>query len=78
LGTSTSTGPSPLARHREGPAHGIGQGGDVLHQHAPLGDRQRDADDVRFLERIRPIIGRDTWPVIATTGELSMYAVASR
>ncbi len=25
----------------------------------------------------RPIIGRDTWPVIATTGELSMYAVAS-
>ncbi len=25
----------------------------------------------------RPIIGRDTWPVIATTGELSMCAVAS-
>jgi hypothetical protein len=25
----------------------------------------------------RPIIGRDTWPVIATTGEESMCAVAS-
>src|SRR5881396_2428601 len=25
----------------------------------------------------RPIMGRDTWPVIATTGELSMCAAAS-
>ena len=25
----------------------------------------------------RPIMGRATWPVIATTGELSMCAVAS-
>ena len=41
-----------LQRHRERPPHGVGQGADVLHQHAPLGDREGDPDDVGLLERV--------------------------
>src|SRR6266702_7403801 len=60
-----------VLRHGERLGHHVRQVGRVLHQIALLGDRQRDADDVGFLEgipsdhRARHLAGdRDDWRAV--------------
>ena len=73
---SISTGPG--RRSRDGNAsRTAGATSEALrHQVVVLGDRQRDAGDVGFLERVGADQRLPTWPVMQTIGDESIIAVA--
>ena len=73
LGTSMSTGPGrPVVAMWNASAIAAGIRSTLGHQLVVLGDRQRDAGDVGFLERVGADQAVPTWPVIATIGTESM------